>query len=112
MKRWIHASTDKHVSGCSFDFDLGSNYDPSYIESSIGDILFDLGVNDYLSIDFRSVDYPGGKVYSQCGFDYIWPGADDDYDGFSRFQVALEQKLQELIENEGGNFFGIDFYTV
>ena len=114
MKKWIHAATDRgqKVSGCSFDFDLGDDYDPSYIESAICDILSELGANDCFGIDFRSVEYPRNKVYSQCGFDYVAPGAPDDYDGRALFEAALESKIQEFIEDEGGNFFGIDFYSL
>lgn len=113
MKRWIHATTDNRlVAGCSFDFDLGDDYDPSYIETAIGDILSELGATDYLGIDFRSVEYPGGKVYSQCGFDYVWSGAADDYEGAAMFQAALERKIQEFIEDEGGNFLGLECYSI
>ena len=105
MKKWIHASKDnKHLSGCSFDFDLGDAYDAKWMESVISDIFaeFDLEV---LGVDFRSVDYPSGKVYSQAGVDFQWSG--DTYDG-----AGVEEEIDEFINDEGGNFFGIDFYSL
>lgn len=104
MKRWIHAKTDNvYTSGCSFDFDLGSNYDSKYIEDKIADILADMDI-EMLGADFRSVDYPNGRVYSQCGFDFEWK---DYYSA-----TEIEDAIANLIDDEGGNFFGIDFYSV
>ena len=42
MKKWIHAAMDnKHLSGCSFDFDLGNDYDARRIENALWDIFND-----------------------------------------------------------------------
>ena len=105
MKKWIYASTKKrHLSGCSFDFDLGDSYDGDYMEEVLSDIFYEFGLN-VIGVDFRSVDYPGNKVYSQAGVDFEWSG--DTYDA-----KGLENEISEFINDEGGNFFGIDFYSV
>lgn len=102
MKRYIHAS-ETHTSGCSFDFDLGDNYDGKRIEDKIYDLFADMDL-DVLGVDFRAVDYPKGKVYSQCGIDFEW----SDYYN----QPEIEEALANMIDDEGGNFFGIDFYSL
>lgn len=106
MKKWIHCGTAEglHRSGCSFDFDLGPNYDGKFIEDAIFDIFAEGGL-DVVGVDFRSVDYPKGKVYSQCGIDFEWKG--DGYDA-----EGIEEAISEFIDDEGGNFFGIDFYSL
>ena len=112
MKRWIHAATaEKHLSGCSFDFDLGP-YDQGYLESAIEDALEFTGI-EILGFDFRGVEYPGGKIYSQCGFDFEWTG--DAYNGYAdakRDADSIEKALIDLIDDMGGNFLGIDFYSL
>lgn len=101
----FEASTDidTHLSGCSFDFDLGDSYDAKYFDDEIGSIFENLGLR-YEGCDFRSVRYPGNKIYSQCGVDFRWSGS---YDA-----KAIEDALIEFIDNEGGNFLGIDFYSL
>lgn len=110
MKKWIHTATDVnqftdnvHTSGCSFDFDLGDNYNPRYLEDKLAGILDAMDI-ELLGTDFRSVAYPGGKVYSQCGFDFKWK---DYYN-----ESEIEEDIANMIDNEGGNFFGIDFYSL
>lgn len=100
---WIDESDledNMEMSQCSFDFDLGDSYDQYYLENELTSIFesMDLSVE---GIDFRSVDYPGGRVYSQCGIDFKWVG---DYDA-----AEIEEDIANLIEDEGGNFLGIDF---
>lgn len=105
MKRVIKASASAtHTSGCSFDFDLGDNYSSAYVEDAISEIFDNFGM-EVIGIDFRSVDYPGGKQYSQCGVDFKWSG--DTYDA-----DAVEEEIASFIDDEGGNFFGIDFYSM
>ncbi len=105
IKKWIYASKNsKNLSGCSFDFDLGDAYDSRYLEGAISDIFYEFGLN-VLGVDFRSVKYPRGKVYSQAGIDFEW--SCDTYD--SR---GIEAELNDFINDEGGNFFGIDFYSL
>lgn len=113
MKRFVHAntSTEKHLSGCSFDFDLGTNYNPNYLERAIEDALSDLPI-EILGFDFRSVEYPGDKIYSQCGFDFEWHGAGSDYTSAKILTSEIEEALEDLIDDEGGNFFGIDVYSL
>lgn len=106
MKRFIHANknAEKHLSGCSFDFDIGKNYDAKRIE----DVIFDIGAEcgiDVVGVDFRSVQYPRNKEYSQCGFDFEWHG--DNYNA-----KEIERAIEDFIDDEGGNFFGIDFYSL
>lgn len=43
-------------------------------------------------------------IYSQCRVDFRWSGS---YDA-----KAIEDALIEFIDNEGGNFFEIDFYSL
>ena len=94
-----------HHSACSFDFDLGEAYDATYLEDRITEIFAELAL-DVDGVDFRSVEYPEeGKVYSQCGIDFTWLGYDYDAEG-------IEDALINLIDDEGGNFFGIDFYSL
>lgn len=105
MKKWIQSSTkEPHVSACSFDFDLGDQYDSEWLEDQILDIfsMFDL---EAYTVDFRSVEYPGNKMYSQAGVEFIWKG--DDYNA-----KGIENTIAKLIDDEGGNFFGIDFYSL
>lgn len=105
MKRVIRTNRDeKHLSGCSFDFDLGDNYDATFLESAMYDLFADNGL-DVKGVDFRSVDYPRGRTYSQCGIDFEWKG--DTYDA-----NLIEEDIADIIEDEGGNFFGIDFYSL
>lgn len=88
------------MSQCSFDFDLGDNYDQYYLENELTRI-FDAMDLEIEGIDFRSVDYPGNKVYSQCGIDFKW----SEYYN----EAEIEEDIANLIEDEGGNFLGIDF---
>ena len=88
------------MSQCSFDFDLGDDYDQYYLENELTRI-FDAMDLEIEGIDFRSVDYPGNKVYSQCGIDFKW----SEYYN----EAEIEEDIANLIEDEGGNFLGIDF---
>lgn len=103
MKRYIRTNSEINLSQCGFDFDLGDNYDQNYLETAISNIFDDFGCT-VDAIDFRSVDYPRKKVYSQCGIDFSWKGEQYDSQG-------IEDALIELIEDEGGNFFGIEFWS-
>ena len=103
MKRYIRSAFEMHTSGCSFDFDLGTTYDAKYVEDCVTDIFADMGL-EVIGIDFRSVDYPRNKKYSQCGVDFQWKG------NYSSSEI--EDALIDFIDDEGGNFFGIDFYSL
>ena len=91
------------VSGCSFDFNL-PDYDSRDLEDSISDVFVTLGFEP-LGVDFRSVDYPDGKVFSQAGIDFRWTG--DTYNA-----LEIEKALDKLITSKGGELLGIDFYAV
>lgn len=106
MKKYVKSSENNQfkLSQCSFDFDLGRNYDQDWLEDEICNILWDYFDCDVTGVDFRSVDYPGGKKYSQCSFDFQWQ---DSYDA-----DGIEEALINLIDDAGGNFFGIDFYSL
>lgn len=101
----VTASTDidTHLSACSFDFDLGNVYDGIYLDRKICDIFDAMGLY-CKGVDFRAVKYPKDKLYSQCQVDFEWSGSYDD--------KAIEDALEALIDDEGGNFFGIDFYSL
>lgn len=99
----LYPVADAHMSACSFDFDLGDDYDEHYIDIAINNI-FEAMDMDVAGTDYRSVEYPGGKVYSQCGIDFYW----EDYYN----EAEIEEALANMIEEEGGNFFGIDFYSL
>ena len=95
--------TDTHLSGCSFDFDLGNVYDGIYLDRKICDMFDAMGLY-CKGVDFRAVKYPEDKLYSQCQVDFEWSGSYDD--------KAIEDALETLIDDEGGNFLGIDFYSL
>lgn len=103
MKKCIRSDSKVHTSGCSFDFDLGDSYNTKYVEYSIDDIFTKMDL-EVTGIDFRSVAYPEGKRYSQCGIDFQWKGYYNE--------AEIEEDIAQFIDDEGGNFFGIDFYSL
>ena len=102
MKKLIKASSQLHISQCSFDFDLGTHYDSERLSAQIENILDQFGCY-VCAIDFRSVDY-STETYSQCSFDFEWS---NDYD-----QKGISNTIEDLIESEDGEFLGIDFYSL
>ena len=99
-------ANSKNLSQCSFDFDLGPDYDQDYIDNELTDIFEDLGA-EVTGTDYHSVDYTlegDPRLYSQCTVDYVWH---EPIDG-----DALEYAISELINDQGGNFFGLDVYSL
>lgn len=88
---------------CVFDYDIGAGYDARWFETEISYIFSDLGY-EVTDVNVTSVSYPRGKVYSQAAVDFLWSV---DYD-----EQAIEDALIDFTDNEGGNFFGIEFQSL
>lgn len=99
----LYPLVDVRTSQCSFDFDLGDDYDDHYLDIAINNI-FEAMDMEVLGTDYRAVEYPNGKLYSQCSVDFSYK---DYYN-----EPEIEEDLAKMIEEEGGNFFGIDFYSL